>query len=196
MDKAKFNFHFKLMAFKFRLRDFFRPRMDILKEVGIKPGDWVLDYGCGPGGYLVPLAKLTGPQGKIYALDIQPLALEMVQNMASKKRLTNVETIRSNCRNGLPDNSIDVVLLYDILHHLSNPEAILGELHRTLKPNGILSVSDHHLQENEIVSQIVNGGLFKLSNKGNRTYNFAVLSQLSLEVAECFTSPMKPWISC
>jgi ubiquinone/menaquinone biosynthesis C-methylase UbiE len=172
MDKEKSNFHFKLMAFKFRLRDFFRPRMDILKEIGIKPGDRVLDYGCGPGGYIVPLAKLTGPAGKIYALDIQPLALEMVQNIVAKKRLTNVETIRSDCRNGLPDNSIDVVLLYDILHHLSNREEVLKELHRALKQNGILSVSDHHLQENEIVSKIVKGGLFELSKKGKKIYNF------------------------
>ena len=172
MDKAESNLGFKLMAFTYRFRDFFQPRMDILKEVEIKPGDHVLDYGCGPGSYIIPLAGLVGKEGTIYALDIHPQAIQMVQNIASKKQLKNVETIYSDCKNGLPDNSIDVVLLYDVFHDLNNPNEVLEELHQVLKPNGILSVSDHHMKENEIVSKIVNRGLFGLVKKGERTYNF------------------------
>ena len=105
MDKPKPNRDFKLISFAFKFRDFFVPRMNILKEVGIKPGFHVLDYGCGPGGYIVPLAELVGKSGKIYALDI-------------------------------------------------------------------LSFSDHHMKENEIVSKVTNRGLFRLLRKGERTYTF------------------------
>ena len=49
MDKPISNFHFKFMSFGYKFRDGFSPRKDILKEVGIKPGFHVLDYGCGPG---------------------------------------------------------------------------------------------------------------------------------------------------
>lgn len=42
---AKSNFHFRLMSFLYKFRDFFAPRENILQEVGIKPGDWVLDFG-------------------------------------------------------------------------------------------------------------------------------------------------------
>ena len=164
--------HFKMMAFSFKFRDFFSPRKNILKEVGIKPGFHLLDYGCGPGSYMLPAAELVGKSGKIYALDIHPLAARMVQKIASKNKLTNVKTITSDCKTGLPDNGIDVVLLYDTFHALSDPNCVLKELHRVLKPGGILSFSDHHMREDEIVSKVTQNGLFKLSKKGERTYNF------------------------
>jgi ubiquinone/menaquinone biosynthesis C-methylase UbiE len=172
MDNPMSNFHFKLMSLEFKLRDLFVPRKNILKEVGIQSGFHVLDYGCGPGSYLIPLEKLVGESGRIYALDINPLAIRMVQKIVSKKQLTNVETIRSDCKTGLPGNSVDVVLLYDTFHGLGDPNGVLEELHRILKPDGVLSFSDHHIKENEIISKVTNGGLFRLSRKGIRTYNF------------------------
>jgi len=166
------NFDFQFMSVGYKLRDFFLPRKNIMKEVGVEPGFHVLDFGCGPGSYIVPLVKLVGESGKIYALDVHPLAIQRVQDIASKKQLANVETILSDCQTGLPDNSLDAVLLYDAFHHLSDPNGVLKELHRVLKPDGILSLSDHHMKENEIESQVTNSGLFSLSRKGQRTYTF------------------------
>jgi ubiquinone/menaquinone biosynthesis C-methylase UbiE len=172
MDKAESNLGFRLMALGYKFRDLRLPRLNILEEVGIKPGFHVLDYGCGPGSYIIPLAQLVGESGKVYALDIHPLAIKKVQDIASKKQLANVETVLSDCQTGLPDNSLDVVLLYDIFHHLSDAYMILKELHRVLKPDGILSFSDHHMKENEIVSGVTNSQLFRLLRKGQRTYTF------------------------
>ena len=177
VDKPEPNFHYQIMSLGYKFRDFFSPRKDVLEEVGIKPGFHLLDYGCGPGGYVTAAAELVGKSGRIYALDIHPLAIQKVQNIASKKQLANVETICSDCKTGLPDNSMDVILLYDILHHLSDTNKVLEELHRVLKPNGILSLSDHHLEEDEIVSKITSGG-FKLSGKGEKTYSFLKEGQL------------------
>jgi ubiquinone/menaquinone biosynthesis C-methylase UbiE len=173
MDKPKSNIDFKVMSFSYKFRDLFLSRKNILKEVGIKPGLQVLDYGCGPGSYITAAAELVGKSGKIYALDIHPLAIQKVQSIASKKSLTNVETICSDCKTGLPDNSVDVVLLYDTFHTLGDPNGVLEELHRVLKPRGTLSFSDHHMKENEIVSKITSRGLFRLSKKGRRTYSFS-----------------------
>jgi len=172
MDKPMSNFDFKFMSVGYKFRDLFRPRINILKEIGIKPGFHVLDYGCGPGGYIIPLAKLVGESGKIYALDIHPLAVRNVRDIASKKQLTNVETILSDCQTGLPDNSLDAVLLFDAFHHLNDSDMVLRELHRVLKPDGILSFSDHHMKEREIVSEVTYSEFFKLLKKGQRTYTF------------------------
>lgn len=172
MDKPKSNLDFRLMSLQYKLRDFLLPRIEILKEVGIKPGFIVLDYGCGPGNYLIPLAELVSESGKIYALDTHPLAIKRVQRIASKRRLKNIETILSDCKTGLPDNSVDVVLLYDIFHGLSEPQRVLEELHRLLKPNGILSFNDHHMKDSEIRTEVTAGGFFKLFRKGERVYNF------------------------
>ena len=173
MDKPKPDIGFKFMAFGYKFRDLFSPRKNILEEAGIKPGDHVLDYGCGPGSYITAIAELVGASGKIYALDIQPLAIRNVQNIASKGHLTNVKTICSDCKTGLPDNSLDVVLLYDIFHNLGDPNGVLKELHRILKQKGTLSFSDHHMNENEIISKVTNTGLFNLSKKGEKTYSFS-----------------------
>ena len=84
-----------------------------------------------------------------------------------------METICSDCETGLPDESMDMILLYDTLHDLNEPEKVLRELHRVLKSNGILSLSDHHMKENEIVNAVTGRGLFKLLKKGKKTYNFS-----------------------
>ncbi len=166
------NLHFRLMSLTYKFRDFFRPRMDILKEADIQKGSHVLDFGCGPGSYIIPLADLIGPSGKIYALDIHPLALKMVKKRAAKKHLANLTTIQSDGLTGLPNGSIDVALLYDVFHDLGRPEIVLKELHKVLKPAGILSLSDHHLKENEIISGVTSSGLFILARRGQMTYSF------------------------
>ena len=172
MDKPMSNFHFKFMSFGFKFRDLFRPPQNKLIEVGTKPGFHILDYGCGPGSYSIAAAQLVGNSGKVYALDIHPLGIERVQYIASDKGITNIETICSDCSTGLEDGSIDVVLLYDTFHNVTDPDGVLKELHRILKPNSILSFSDHHMKEDEIVSEITKKGLFKLSRKEKRSYIF------------------------
>jgi ubiquinone/menaquinone biosynthesis C-methylase UbiE len=173
VDKPMSNSGFKLMALIFRVRDFFLPRMDVLKEVGIEAGSCILDYGCGSGSYIVPLAELIGTSGQIYALDIHPLAIKKVPQIASHKGINNMRTIESNCETGLPDNFVDVVLLYDTFHTLAQPNNVLRELHRVLKSDGTLSFSDHHMKEQDILTRITNTGLFRLSAKGKKTYSFS-----------------------
>jgi len=150
---------FKLITLVFRIRDILRPRMDLLKDSGIEVGFCILDYGCGPGSYIVPLTKLVGTSGKIYALDIHPLAIKEVQKIAARKAISNIKTIESDCNTGLPDNHVDVVLLYDTFHNLSQPDEVLQELHRVLKSGGTLSFSDHHMNEKDILTRVTNTGL-------------------------------------
>jgi ubiquinone/menaquinone biosynthesis C-methylase UbiE len=173
MSGPKSDLTFKGMTLIMKTRDIFSPRDRVLEEVGIKPGFHVLDYGCGPGSYILISQNLVGDSGKIYALDIHPSAVRKVQELASKNGLANVETILSDRETGLPDAGIDIVLLYDIFHMLDDPEGVLKELHRVLKPDGTLSFSDHHMKEDEITSKVTAGGLFKLTNKGKKTYSFS-----------------------
>ena len=162
---------FKIMSFGFRFRDLVRPPKAVLKEVGIKRGFSVLDFGCGPGSHAIAAAEMVGKSGKIYALDTHPLAIQRVERASARKGLIQVETIRSDGATGLPDESLDVVLLYDVLHELNPPDGVLVELHRTLKPGGTLSLSAHHLEEDRILAVTTAHGLFGLSGRGKRTYS-------------------------
>jgi ubiquinone/menaquinone biosynthesis C-methylase UbiE len=136
----------------------------------------VLDYGCGPGGYVSAVSTAVGPKGEVYALDAMPIAVKMVKKLADEKKLTNVETVLSECSTGLPDEQIDVVLLYDVFHDLENQNAVLSELYRVLKPEGTLSFSDHHLKDSEIEGKVTGSGLFKLLKKNPLTYSFVKVS--------------------
>jgi ubiquinone/menaquinone biosynthesis C-methylase UbiE len=172
LDEPMPDSHFKVMTFLMKIRDLFSPRAKVLAEVGIKPGFKVLDYGCGPGAYVTDGSKLVGQNGKYFALDIHPLAIQKVKDIIRKKKLTNVETIITDCKTNLPDNSLDAVLLYDIYHLLSKPGNVLKEIHRVLKPIGELSVSDHHLTDSEVRENIERSGIFKFASKGKKTFTF------------------------
>lgn len=138
---------------------------DTIREAHLKKGFQVLDFGCGPGRYVLAVSKAIGAIGKLYALDTAPLALEMVRQIVDKNELVNVKTIESDCDTGLPDEELDVVLLYDAFHGFDDQKAVLSELHRVLKPAGVLSFSDIHLEEKDIVSSVTNSNLFKLKSK-------------------------------
>lgn len=171
-DRLPSDWGFRLMAIEFKVRDFLWPRKRILEEVEIHSGARVLDYGCGPGSYVTALAEMVGKGGRVYALDAHPLAIRSVKKIVSRKGLTNVETVLSDGATGLAESSLDVVLLYDIVHDLADPGHVLGEIRRTLKPEGLLSVSDHHLGESDIVVRVTRGGLLRLSGKGKNTRSF------------------------
>ncbi len=74
--KYQSNLDFKLMTFFFKIRDLFRDPMEKVKNAEIKPGNVVVDYGCGPGSHAVAAAQIVGSSGKVHAIDIHPLALK------------------------------------------------------------------------------------------------------------------------
>lgn len=167
------NLTFNGMALIFKVRDFISPRRQVLEEAGLRLGDRVLDYGCGPGAYIPGAAEMVGDSGKVYALDVHPLAIRRVRSIAKRRGLTNVETINSNCRTGLSNECLDAVLLYDVFHMLDKPRAVLAELYRVLKAKGTVSFSDHHMRDKDIIAGMTDGGLFILVDKGEHTYTFA-----------------------
>lgn len=163
---------FALTCLWFAKRDRLMPPGEVLREAEIARGARVLDYGCGPGSYSIAAAQLVGSEGHVYAADVDPLAVERVRRIAAAKRLCNVTPILTGCATGLQSGSIDVALLYDTYHDLTEPETVLREIWRVLKPGGVLSFSDHHLREDEILQQLTGRRLFRLAGKGRRTYTF------------------------
>ncbi len=172
MQTFRSSLEFRLMALEFSIRDLLWPRRVILNEVGIRSGMRVLDYGCGPGSYTLPASRMAGKTGRVYALDMHPLALASVRRLRARRKLTNVTTILSDCNTGLGESEVDVALLYDVLHDVEDPTPLLRELHRVLKPQGLLSASDHHLKGQRVATLVTAQGLFRLLRKGRWTYDF------------------------
>ena len=173
MAEVKSDIHFRLMCLTLGIRDLFIPPLKVLNEADIKQGDSVLDFGCGPGSFSLAAAGLVGEKGNVFALDVHPLAIKSVNRRASRSRRTNIVPILAESTDtGLADKSLDVILVYDVFHELDKPEKTLQEFNRILRDGGILSFSDHHLKEADILSQVTQGSNFKLDKKGKRTYTF------------------------
>ena len=165
------NIAFRVMALflgvRHRLEDVTKP----LKKAGVKEGQTILDFGCGPGHYAITAAKMVGAKGKVYALDIHPLAVQSVEKKAKKEGLLNVITILSDKGTGLPDQSIDLALAYDMISMVENKQALAKELHRVLKPNGILSVLVEHIKVEDVLKILEKDGLFSLRERQGHLIN-------------------------
>jgi ubiquinone/menaquinone biosynthesis C-methylase UbiE len=117
-----------------------------LDEVGIREGDILLDFGCGEGHYTIPSAKLVGKRGRVYALDQDGGVLDELMKIAKLESLENVEPMKTSGELKLPmeDESVDVVLLYDVLHYMDERRKLIDEVYRVMKSGGLLSVYPKH----------------------------------------------------
>jgi ubiquinone/menaquinone biosynthesis C-methylase UbiE len=119
---------------------------DILKKWDkcslMREGQTVLDFGCGTGDFTIPAARIVKESGKVYALDYFQKQLGIVRKRTEKAGLKNVETIHSDCETNLPDESVDVIWMCDVLHEIAQRRSVLEELHRVLKTGGSLAIYD------------------------------------------------------
>ena len=111
----------------------------MLQALGVKPGQTVCDMGCGNGFYTLQLARLVGPRGRVYAVDIQPEMLQMLARNAAEARLANIRPVLGTPIDPrLPAGAIDMMLCVDVYHEFSHPEAMLGKIKESLAPDGLL----------------------------------------------------------
>jgi len=126
---------------------------EVLKRAGINGGQIVLDFGCGSGTYTIPAAKIVGEQGKVYALDKDTKALDELVQKAESAGLRNIKRVDTSgeLKFDLTDESVDVVLLFDVFHSYYFPQAndrrrLLNEIHRIMKPSAFISVWPKHME--------------------------------------------------
>ena len=135
----------------------------------VNEGQTFLDYGCGTGDFTLPVARKVKKKGTVYALDYFQRQLDIVKNRSRKAGLGNIKTIRSNKGTGLPDESVDVVWLCDVLHEIKERREALRELHRVLRNDGVLAVHDGM---GELVLEFTDG-LFDLVEKDKKFFRFS-----------------------
>lgn len=158
--------HFRGMVWLFKLVDIFKSPLNKIKNIPLKEGLTVVDYGCGPGRYTMPVARLVGDKGKVFAVDIQPMAISIVKKKTASKALTNVETILvDSYKTGIEGASIDLVLLIDTFHSVSDKGALLKEIHRIIKQDGILFMDPGHMKLEEAVEIVEGSGILTIQER-------------------------------
>lgn len=122
---------------------FLRPEQ-VIEEANIKEGMQIADFGCGAGYFTIPMARIVGEKGKVYAVDVLKTALESVKSKAKIEGLLNIEIVLSNLEilgnSKLEDEFMDSVLLANILFQSLKKADIIKEAKRILKKGGKLIV--------------------------------------------------------
>jgi SAM-dependent methyltransferase len=101
------------------------------------------DVGAGEGRFTAALARSVGPDGRVYATEVEAAKLETIQARAKADGLGNVRTVLGDqSSTGLPEGCCDAILLRMVYHHFTDPEAMRRSLWSALKPGGRVAVID------------------------------------------------------
>ncbi len=124
---------------------------EVLDQLDMLTGATVADFGCGSGFFSLAFARAVGENGRVYALDILPSSLEAVASRAKALGLKNIVAKRANLErengSGLPDESVDWVILKDVLFQNRERERMLWEAYRILKKGAFLFVMEWNDRE-------------------------------------------------
>ena len=138
-----------------------------LRKIGVKKGQRVLDFGCGSGDHTIPAARVVGKEGRVYALDKDKDALDGLIQRAESLGLKNIRRIDTSgdTEIGLDDESVDVILLYDVLHSYYFPQAddrrrLLDEICRVSKPDTLISVCPTHMETEKLKEEIEHANFY------------------------------------
>ena len=128
-----------------------------LRKIGLQLNQRVLDFGCRLGHYTIPAAKVVVNKGIVYALDKEQQALDELQQKATDLNLKNIRIISTSGQIQVDseNNSIDVVLFYDVLHYHEKRERekLYVEAYRVLKQDGLFSVYPKHTLEDDPIRE-------------------------------------------
>ncbi|MFO1071069.1 MAG: methyltransferase domain-containing protein [Geminicoccaceae bacterium] len=109
----------------------------MLERIGIRPGEKVIDLGCGPGGVLHLLAKRVGPAGSVLGLERSPHFVEVARRFVGDLALPQVEVREGDAyATGLPRRSFDGAHMRLVLVNVPRPEAIVAEMVALVRPGG------------------------------------------------------------
>ncbi len=122
-----------------------------IEALKIAKGSTVADIGAGVGYMTWRLAKAVGPAGKVYANDIQPEMIRMLEKNMQDRDLTNVEPVLGKIDDpNLPKGAIDLALLVDVYHEFSEPQKMLDRIRESLKPNGRLVLLEYRKEDPKV----------------------------------------------
>ncbi len=165
--------------------------LNVVSQVGLKPGDNVADLGSGSGFFAVAAAKLVGNNGMVYAVDVQDSKLTATVSAATQQGFKTVQAVKADLDKPLLDiepTSCDAVILASILHEVSSREMLLKNAYRLLKTGGkLLAVEwkpDHtpfgppmekRVHPTDLENEMAKLGLKKIKSIPADMYHYALL---------------------
>jgi len=167
LQKRFSNREFKLMQLFYRFVDHVHPHVRTRAEVfGVKKGQVVIDYGCGPGRYAVEFARLVGADGKLIAIDLVEIALQETQKKLEAGSFSNYELVLAHGYDtGIENDTADAVFAIDMFHHVPDTNAFLQEVYRIAKPDALLFFSGGHTLRKSLKAKVDQSGIWELAEE-------------------------------
>ncbi len=165
---------------------------DWMDALRLKPGDRVLDVGPGPGFVTFLLAGRVGDEGMVYAVDPSAAALAYLQRLGAERRIANIESFVADAATfDLPGAKLDAALIAMVLHHTDDPAAIMRNVARLLRPQGLAVIAefrpdgpcehgpprDHRLTAQQLRAWCDAAGLMTLEERQQSPEHYMVLVQ-------------------
>ncbi|MFW6134174.1 MAG: class I SAM-dependent methyltransferase [Elusimicrobiota bacterium] len=117
---------------------------EIIKVLNLKQNQKIADIGAGGGYFSIRFAKQIGPQGKVYAVDIEKQFLQQIKNLTEKSKIKNIETVLDNkLYETIDQNSLDWIFMRNVLHHINDRTDYLKNISKLLKPQGKIAAIDY-----------------------------------------------------
>lgn len=127
-------------------RDAWQKPKQVVERLDIQPGARVADLGAGGGYFTWYLAAAVGPQGKVYAVEIDDTALAIIEREMKSRGVRNVVPIRAESGDAKLPEPVDLVFSCDTYHHMQDRIAYFQSLARYLKPDGKVAILDFHAE--------------------------------------------------
>jgi ubiquinone/menaquinone biosynthesis C-methylase UbiE len=122
-----------------------------IAALAIRTGATIADVGAGSGYMTIKLAAAVGPNGRVFATDVQPEMIEKLRARVNASKLGNVTPVLSTTNDPqLPDSAIDLILMVDVYHELAEPQQMLRKMRRALKPSGRLVLLEYRKEDPSI----------------------------------------------
>ncbi len=122
-----------------------------IDALALKKGDTVADIGAGSGYMTARLSRRVGPTGRVYAEDIQPQMIALLEKRLAREKITNVTPVLGLLADPkLPASTIDLELLVDVYHEFSQPQLMLRGLRSALKSGGRLVLVEYRKEDPSI----------------------------------------------
>lgn len=125
-------------------RDTWQKPLEVIAALAITPGSRVADVGAGGGYFTWYLADAVGPQGKVFAVEIDETALDIITKEIKARSRTNVTPIRAEPRNAKLPEPVNLVFSCDTYHHMTDRVAYFQKLALSLTTNGRVAILDFH----------------------------------------------------
>ena len=122
----------------------------LIKNMNIQPGDAIADIGAGSGYHVFKMAPLAA-EGTIYAVDIQQEMLDVIKRKKDDQNFNSIGVVKGSEKSiGLPENSVDKILMVDVYHEFSFPYEMIQSMKKALRKDGKIFLIEYRAEDPDI----------------------------------------------